>query len=46
MKLNHPAMCHFALTAREAGLLGTWTETPPEDLGKLPSRTEYTATWE
>lgn len=38
------AMCHFALTARDLGLAGSWTLDEP-DLGALEAGVEYTATW-
>ncbi len=37
-------MCHFDLTAKEAGLPGRW-EVKPVDIGPLPKRTEYVASW-
>jgi len=40
------AMCHFELTAREAGLAGRWAVPPAApDIGALPERTEYIASW-
>jgi len=38
------AMCHFALTAAEMGLPGTWVEQEPP-LEKPDAWTEYVATW-
>ncbi len=38
------AMCHFALSAHELGLDGAWRLSPPE-VGPLPERTSYVATW-
>ena len=38
------AMCHFALSAAEAGLHGAWELHEPQIL-KPDSLTEYTATW-
>ncbi len=37
-------MCHFELTAREAGLDGEWKILKP-DAGGLPQDTEYIITW-
>ncbi|MGC9396773.1 MAG: nitroreductase family protein [Anaerolineae bacterium] len=39
------AMCHFALTAQELGLHGTWTIQEP-DIVKPDALTEYIASWE
>ena len=38
------AMCHFALTAQELGLAGTWRAADP-NLTPLPERTEYIVSW-
>lgn len=38
------AMCHFELTAREAGLAGKWIVAEPE-IEKPDELTEYTVTW-
>jgi nitroreductase len=38
------ALCHFELTAREAGLPGHWIVDEP-DVAKPTDRTEYTASW-
>jgi hypothetical protein len=38
------AMCHFELTAREAGLSGEWLRAEP-DIEKPDSLTEYVVTW-
>jgi nitroreductase len=38
------AMCHFELTAREAGLDGHWTVDEPPSV-VADDRVEYTATW-
>jgi len=37
------AMCHFALVARECGLVGRWVAADPGLA--LPAGVEYTATW-
>ena len=39
------AMCHFELTAREAGLDGAWQVDPEALSPDLPPGTEYVATW-
>jgi len=39
------AMCHFELTAREAGLSGEWLRAEP-DIEKPDSLTEYVVTWQ
>jgi hypothetical protein len=39
------ALCHFELTAREAGLAGDWTLDDEPDLKKPDDHTEYTASW-
>jgi nitroreductase len=39
------ALCHFELSATEAGLVGRWVDDEPE-LGALPKNTEYIATWQ
>jgi hypothetical protein len=39
------AMCHFDLTAQEAGLTGKWTVSEP-DIEKPDSLTEYIVSWE
>jgi nitroreductase len=38
------ALCHFELSAREAGLPGRWIVDEP-DVAKPADRTEYTASW-
>jgi hypothetical protein len=38
------AMCHFELSARELGVDGHW-EVLPVEIGALPDRTSYVATW-
>jgi nitroreductase len=38
------ALCHFALSAKEVGLSGSFSVREP-DMGKLPERTSYVATW-
>ena len=38
------AMCHFELTAREAGLKGEWVVKEPE-IEKPDGLTEYTVSW-
>ncbi|UCH78895.1 MAG: nitroreductase [Candidatus Coatesbacteria bacterium] len=38
------AACHFALTAREAGLAGEWEVGEPPAV-ELPARTTYVASW-
>jgi nitroreductase len=37
------AMCHFELSANEAGLTGKWTSQPPAH--SLPEGTEYITSW-
>jgi nitroreductase len=39
------AICHFQLSARAAGLAGSWSVESQPDVGPLPARTEYVATW-
>lgn len=40
------AMCHFELSAREAGLAGEWKVLPAApDIGSLPERTSYIVSW-
>ncbi|MCP4131946.1 MAG: nitroreductase [bacterium] len=38
------AMCHFELTALEAGLKGSWKVNDPE-IGPLPKATSYVVSW-
>jgi hypothetical protein len=38
------AMCHFELTSTEQGLGGDWT-VKEQDIGQVPSDTEYIASW-
>ncbi len=38
-------MCHFDLAANEAGMFGKW-DIKPVNIGPLPKRTEYVASWE
>jgi hypothetical protein len=38
------AMCHFELTAREAGLKGEWVVKEPE-IEKPDELTEYSVSW-
>jgi nitroreductase len=38
------AMCHFELSANEAGLKGRWQFEAPDNL-ELPERTHFTASW-
>ena len=38
------AMCHFALTAEELDLRGTWT-VQESDIAKPDALTEYIASW-
>jgi hypothetical protein len=38
------AMCHFELTAREAGLKGEWIVEEPR-IEKPDGLTEYTVSW-
>jgi len=39
------AMCHFELSAREAGLDGAWSKEPPSSLCDLPPGTAHVASW-
>ena len=39
------AMCHFELSAREAGLDGAWSTDPPLNPPQLPPETTHIASW-